>query len=237
MIFNYNFPKKTMETLDLKKVSIVLTRNYNKSKLEIQERIVQKADEMFRRYGIKSVTMDDISKQLGVSKKTLYQYYPDKNELVGSVMELNLTKQRGCMDSVCGGKSANAVEELLNVEKMMLEIMQGINPSMLYDMQKYHPQSWFQYTEFKEKYALAQIKENLSRGIEEGLYRPNLNIDVAAKFRLATIDMAFSGAVFNPQQYTLQEIMKQLTDLFLHGLVTLKGHKMINKYRNLKEEE
>jgi AcrR family transcriptional regulator len=180
--------------------------------------------------------MDDISRQLGISKKTLYQHYPDKNELVLAVIMLNVTGHKDALESICGTAS-NAVEELLRVVKQMAGMMQGINPGMFYDLQKYHPTVWTQFSEFKEKFALEKIIENLTRGINEGLYRSDFNVEIIAKMRLTQIDQCLTGELFPESKFSMQKIMEQLTDHFMHGVLTLKGHKLLNKYKNLKEEE
>lgn len=207
------------------------------NEVEMQDRILHKGDEMFRKLGIRSVTMDDIAKQLGISKKTLYQFYPDKEELVFAVTKLNLDKHVGAMDHICGPASMNAVEELLNVNNCITFMIQSYNPIMFYDLQKYHPKSWLLFKEFRNTYILSKITSNFERGIAEGLYRHDLDMDILSIMRLEQIDMGFNYDIYPPTKFHFPKVTQHITEHFLYGLVTLKGHKLINKYKNIKEDE
>src|SRR5215475_6187544 len=103
-----------------------------------KERILEKAHELFMRYGVRSVSMDDIAAQLGMSKKTLYQYYTDKEELVDAVLSTLLEENRKqCLE--CRQKSENAVHEVLQALDMMQQMFTNMNPSIVFDLEKYHP--------------------------------------------------------------------------------------------------
>ncbi len=226
--------KKTLETLELSKVSIVLHPII--TQLEIQERILHKANEMFCKYGIRSVTMDDISKAIGVSKKTVYQFYPDKDELVTATMELNLGRHETAMLGCRGKASANAVQELLAINDMVAHMMQSYNPIMFYDLQKYFPKVWNRYREFRDNKILNSIKDNMNRGISEGLYRTDFDQEIVALMHLADIDNCFNYEIFPPNQFSFVKVMQNLTEVFLYGMVSLKGYKLINKYKNINED-
>src|ERR1035437_2884162 len=94
---------------------------------------------LYMKYGIKSVTMDDVARELGISKKTLYQYVNDKNELVQKVVEMELDdKAEGFSKMNCSG--LNAIEELFEVHKMIRQMLKDYNPSTEYDLRKYYPE-------------------------------------------------------------------------------------------------
>src|SRR5258708_4995487 len=126
--------KNCLETLVTIKVSIVLCPNFN---MEAKDRILQKAHELFMRYGVRSVSMDDIAAQLGMSKKTLYQYYSDKEELVDAVVTALLANnQKKCM---AGKQNAeNAIHEVFQAFEMIQELFENMNPSIVFDLDKYH---------------------------------------------------------------------------------------------------
>lgn len=205
--------------------------------LNVKNRIVQKGEELFKKFGVRSVTMDDIARQLGISKKTIYQFFPDKDALVRAVMHYNLDKHHEDIEQCCGQGAANAVEELLNVIDRMVGILREYNPTMIYDLQKYFPKIWLMFKEFRDSFVLNKIRENLIRGINEGLYRSDFDMDIIAIMRLWQTDMCFNADIYPPSKFNLLKVMEQTTDHYLHGLVTLKGHKLINKYKNLKEDE
>ncbi len=224
-----------METFELIKVSIVLGR-LNKRGISMEERILHKSDELYRKFGVRSITMDDIARQLGVSKKTIYQYYPDKDELVMAVTKLNLEVHVCEMEKCCGQYSANAVEEMLNANESLTQIMQIYNPVMIYDLQKYYPNAWNLYRDFRDTNVMNMIKANFERGVKEGLYRKSLDADVLSILRLEQIDLCFNGDVYPPAHFSFTKVMSLLIEHFLYGIVTLKGHKLINTYKNIKEE-
>lgn len=200
--------------------------------MELQERILHKGDELFRRYGIRSITMDDIAKHLGVSKKTLYQHYPDKDELVVEVTKLNISRHIQEMDNCCGPARVDAIAELLAVNISVGDMIRSFNPIMFYDLQKYHPKGWVIFREFRNKYVLNKIIDNMNRGIAEGLYRTDFDINIISKMRLEQVDMTFNYEIYPPTDFQFHLVMQELTLHFLHGLVNEKGLELINYYNN-----
>lgn len=204
--------------------------------MEIQERILVKGDEMFRRHGIRSITMDDIAKNLGVSKKTIYQHFPDKEELVIEIIRMNIQRHLNHMESCCGPAAKDAIDELLQINKQVSKMIQSYNPIMFYDLQKYHPKAWLTFREFRNQEILSKIVENIHRGISEGLYRKDIDIDIISKMRLEQVDMSFNYEVFPSTEYRFDKVMIELTEHFLYGLLSMKGYKLINQYKNIKED-
>jgi TetR/AcrR family transcriptional regulator, cholesterol catabolism regulator len=198
--------------------------------MEVQERIRQKADELFRRYGIRSVTMDEIAAQLGISKKTIYQYYTDKDQLVDAIAvdEIQFS-QDSCMKDMAN--SANAIEEIFRVMEFVEVMFRNMNPSMLFDLERYHPTGYKKFLEHKNKFLYEMIKRNLERGIKEELYRPELNIEIMTRFRLESMMLAFNPEIFQPSKFNLLELQQEIIEHFLYGLATLKGYKLILKYK------
>lgn len=217
-----------METLVTKKVSIVLSPQMEK--MEVQDRIKQKADELFRRYGIRSVTMDEIAAQLGISKKTIYQYYSDKDQLVDAVAEEEINfSQESCTRNL--EASSNAIEEIFLVMEFVEVMFRNMNPAMLYDLEKYHPRGYKKFLEHKNRFLFEMIKQNLERGIKEELYRPEINIDMMTRFRLENMMLGFNADIFPPTKFNLAELQQEMIEHFLYGVATLKGYKLILKYK------
>ena len=205
--------------------------------MEIRDRIKQKADELFRHYGIRSITMDEIASQLGMSKKTIYQYFTDKDELVDAVTEDELSfSQTSCERDA--SQSVNAIDEIFNVMEFIEEMFRNMNPAMIYDLEKFHPKSYKKFLEHKNKFLYQMIKTNLERGIKEELYRPEINIEIMTRFRLESMMLAFNQQVFPANKYNLVELEQQIIEHYLFGVSSLKGYKLILKYkqeRNKKE--
>jgi hypothetical protein len=131
----------------------------------------------------------------------------------------------------------DAVDEIIQTMKYMAVMFTQMNPNLFYDMQKYHPESWQKFKAFKETSITGCIERNLERGVSEGLYRKSVNIKIIAKLRTEEIEMAMNPAIFPAEKFNLLEVQVQLLAHFLHGITTLKGHKLINKYNQVHEDE
>ena len=198
--------------------------------MEIQERIRQKADELFRRYGIRSVTMDEIATQLGMSKKTIYQYYTDKDQLVDAVAvdEIQFSQECCIKDAAV---SSNAIEEMFRVMEFVEVMFRNMNPSMLYDLEKYHPGGYRKFLDHKNKFLYDMVRKNIERGIKEELYRPEIDIEIMSRYRLESMMLVFNTALFPSSKFNLVKLHKEILEHFLYGLATLKGYKLILKYK------
>jgi AcrR family transcriptional regulator len=203
--------------------------------MELQQRVLLKADELFRTYGIRSVTMDDIAKALGISKKTLYQSYSEKDLLIQETVDMTISNHYSGILSCKGIAAENAIHEQFAINELLGKMMHGINPIMFYDLQKYYPSIWNKFSEFRNTKVLAEIQDNISRGIKEGLYRNDFDVLVQSKMRLAEIDSCFKYDIFPPSNFSIVQVMKQSTEMFMYGMVTLKGYKLINQYKNITE--
>ena len=202
-----------------------------KDRLQEQKyRIQEKANEMFMRYGIRSVSMDDIAGQLGMSKKTLYQYFSDKDELVEAVMQDEVQHgQKDCQR--CFEQSENAIQEIFYIMESIVDQFRHINPMLIYDLQKFHYSAYQKFLIYKNDFLLRVIRDNLERGIHEGLYRKEINVDVVSKFRLQSMMIGFDIEAFPPAKYNLAEVTQEIMKHYLYGIVSLEGYKLILNYQ------
>ena len=204
--------------------------------MEAKERILVKSHELFNRYGIRSVSMDDIAAQLGMSKKTLYQYYTDKDDLVNAVFDIVLaTNKSQCTD--CIRKGENAIHEVFLSFDMVEEMLKNMNPSLLFDMQKYHPSAFKKFDDFRNGFLYKVIRANLERGIREELYREDIDTDILSRYRLHSVLLSFSQEVFPSNKTNLVYIEQQLLECFLYGLATPKGQKLVQKYKHQRSKK
>lgn len=202
--------------------------------MEIKERIKRKADELFRQYGIKSVTMDEIASQLAVSKKTIYQSFADKDEIVDAVISDMIMYNQNCC-SKYQSTAENAIHEAFLAMEMIQEMFSEFNPSILFDMQRNHPNTFTKFLKHKHSFLFQVIKNNIERGIKEDLYRADINADVIAKIRLETIFIPFNQELFPKSKFNFVDLEKQLIEYFLFGIASPKGYKLIIKYRQQKK--
>lgn len=197
---------------------------------DTKERILRGAHELFMKYGVRSVSMDDVARHLSVSKKTLYQYFADKDEIVTMVSEYHISNDQKQYDEL-RNSATNAIDELANISGCIKRDMQKMNPSLLFDLQKFHPKAWSAWLVHKQHYIGQSIIRNLKQGIEEGYFRPEINTDILALTRLELIQLTFDDRIFPADKYNLAEVNLQIFDHFVYGLLTDKGRKAYEKYK------
>ncbi len=196
----------------------------------MKARILQQAHDLFMQYGIRSVTMDEIAVSIGISKKTLYQFFADKDELVEAVtVGIIAFNQASCLQD--RQKAKDAIHEVFLAIEMMQEMFANMNPSILHELQKYHPKAFAKFTEHKHSFMYKVFVDNIQRGIREELFRPDINFELIVRVRLETVMMAFNQSIFPKAKYRLIDIETEITEHYLYGLATIKGHKMIQKYK------
>lgn len=200
------------------------------AEIDIAIRIKQKAHDLVMQFGIRSVSMDDIAGALGMSKKTIYQYFADKDELIEAVIKDRIEESQLC----CERDKANAkdaVHEVFLAMEMMQELFQNMNPAVIYDMEKFHPKAFSHFTKHKHQFLYNVLSDNIERGIKEGLYRSEIDIDIIVKARLENMMLAFNQQLFPKNKFSLVVVETQLTEHFLFGLASTKGYKLILKYQ------
>ncbi|WP_207434185.1 TetR/AcrR family transcriptional regulator [Sabulibacter ruber] len=204
--------------------------------MEIRERILQEAQMLFFQKGIKAVSMDDVAMHLSISKKTIYKWFENKDQLVHDAMEQYITKIEGtCSQEIAS--AGNAMQAMLQIVEMVRGIMRQIHPNIFYDLQKYHPAAWQLWQQHKDQFFLKQTKEHIQRGIKEKLFREDADVEVLARLRLAEVELGFDSAIYPASQFDRQQVQIALLEHFILGLATLKGHKLINDYKKITEEE
>ncbi|WP_229310495.1 TetR/AcrR family transcriptional regulator [Larkinella arboricola] len=197
--------------------------------MEIKERILSKAEALFWKFGTRSITMDDISRDIGISKKTLYQHFTDKDDIVYQVIQYRMEQNREHV-SCRVADAHDPIEEILLAAETMRQYLAEMNPALLIDVQRHYPRAWEVCTEFKEKFLLESIRSNLKRGIEQGLYRAEIDIEIMARLRVELIRLAYDTDVFPRMLAGMTEIQIQLLHHFVRGILTEKGSIIYNQY-------
>jgi TetR/AcrR family transcriptional regulator, cholesterol catabolism regulator len=208
------------------KVSIVLRAQMKKD----EEKILKGAYELFYRHGVKRITMDDIASHLGISKKTIYENYDNKDELVLALMKSELEKQKKDMEAI-RKRSGDPIDEIINIMSYLANKFSQINPGMFYDLQKYHSDSWKYFRDFKEGSIQAFVEANLKKGVKSGLYRKDINIPILSRLRVEQIELSFNSNVFPPHQFRIADVCVELLNHFVHGIASLKGYQLIERYK------
>ncbi len=197
--------------------------------MEVKDKIVEGASVLFHKYGVRSVSMDDIARHLTMSKKTLYQYFKDKDELVTTGIYIHMEKEKADFLKI-EDQASDAIEEMVKVTICMRKNLRDINQSLLFDLQKYHPKAWAVWLNFKNDYIKNSVVRNLKRGIEQGLFRKDINPEIMAIFRVEQVQMAFDDRIFSADKFDFKDVQMSFLDHFIHGVVNDKGRKLLNQY-------
>jgi AcrR family transcriptional regulator len=184
--------------------------------------ILIKVRELYMRYGIKSITMDDVASNLGISKKTLYKYVCDKDDLVSRVVELEIELQQSDMN--CDKREdLNAIEQLLMVSKIVNHKLKQMNPSTEYDLKKYYPAHYHKLVSARRERMYKNVVANIIKGKEEGLYRIDLNEDIIAKLQVSRIENMIDNDVFSISEFTSNKFFQEAFIYHIRGISNENG--------------
>lgn len=193
--------------------------------------IVITAFKQFKQFGFKSVTMDDIARSSGVSKKTLYELFEDKDELVLESVK-HMLNENQCQTEDIFKTSKNAIEQIINILIIMERMVRGMNLVCYVDLQRHYPDAYKYLTKHKETYLFQCISDNLKQGISEGLYREDIDIEIISRFRMESALIVFQNNVFPQENYDIVKVNNQIFANYMYGIASLKGHKLISSYLN-----
>ena len=194
-----------------------------------KEEILQAAIQQFLRLGIKSVSMDDISSLLGISKKTLYQFVENKEDLVTQALWSFRNVERQFIENI--SKNAHdAIDEMIQIGRHHVSIVRNMSPSMNFDLKKYYPAVWKIVKEFNNEVVGQTILQNLEKGIKEGLYRKNVNPQIVEKlFRIKSWSIV-DRTNFPIEEFRQDELVREHLLYHLYGILSEKGKERIKTY-------
>ena len=199
--------------------------------MDVLDKILSASAELFRQYGFKTITMDDIARSAGISKKTLYQHFANKEEVV-----------REAVCWYCGGLAANArqivaaapnaVDAMAALMIHMEQLLRQINPMALMELQRHYPEG---YRLFREKLLVddvALMSHIIRDGMNDGLYREELQPELMARFHIeASLMLLLQSNLLGGDRYDLPQVKKEINEHFLYGIMTAKGQKTYLRYK------
>ena len=177
---------------------------------------------MFFRYGLKSVTMDDVARELGISKKTLYQFFPTKNDLI----QQTILAHTDCEKKIFADlrtKSKDAIEEILAFAKCCIKMLSNLSPTLMYDLQKFYPESWQLVEYLQKEHTYMDISLNMARGKEEGLYRKDVDTAVVARLYVAQSLCIVDETTFPQKEFAKEKLLMEFVLYHLRGVSTPRG--------------
>jgi AcrR family transcriptional regulator len=188
----------------------------------MKDQILLKATDLFLTLGFKSVTMDDIAAEMGISKKTIYQHYSNKDQLVeASTMHLFETISCG-IDQICALEN-NPVEELFLIKDFVMKNLKNESASPIYQLQKYYPKihKTLMMRQFDKMGDCVIV--NLEKGIAQGFFRKEMNTPLIARFYFAGMTSLKDTEIFNPEEFPSLSIQMAYLEYHLRGICTEKG--------------
>jgi len=188
--------------------------------------LIANVTQLFMTLGIKSLTMNDIASKLGVSKKTLYKYVSDKKELVTKSMQCIIDEEE-CMLSDLNSNDGNSIDRIFALNRQVSEKLQGVQPAIIFDLQKYYPEAWSIMEEHKSIFIYNQVRENLEEGVKEGLYRDNLNPEIVARIYVTLVDSIFESKLFGKEPQSFVELHTEVARYHIRGIASEQGIKYI----------
>jgi AcrR family transcriptional regulator len=191
--------------------------------------ILEKILSMFTRYGIRSITMDDIARELGISKKTLYHGFEDKNDLINRVIDYDIIMNRKFMEEL-NRTDFDAIEELFYVNERIHQEGFSYSPTFYYDLKKYYPETYDRWLEEKRENMFGLIVGNLQKGKQEGVYRKEIHEHTIGKLYMARMEMLNSLEVSDVLQTITPEFMQEIFIYHLHGICNDQGLKTLAEY-------
>ncbi|MBB4080008.1 AcrR family transcriptional regulator [Lewinella aquimaris] len=197
-------------------------------------KVLEKAGDMFRSIGIRSVSMDDIARELGISKKTLYQMVDNKEDLIQLVLEEDTRRDIQVLRQH-SDQAADAIDELLRNSRYFIRQMRKVSPTTLHDLRKYYPELFHSMVMNHQREFLLSVSNNLERGMEEGLYRADIDAEVIANLYVGMTMMVVDRGVFPAQERPLSEIIRQHSSYHFNGIVNQFGRDRLDHY--LKQED
>lgn len=185
-------------------------------------RILEKVKELYHRNGIKSVTMDDVANHLGISKKTIYNYFKDKEDLVRQVLLLEQERGSIILEGILK-KKLNSIEELSEIYTMINDFFREYNSSMEYDIRKYYRDIYTWVKEARRKWMYEAMYNNMNRGKREGLYRKDLDTSIIARLHVAQTENLINNDVFSMEELTSSKVFREIFIYHLRGILSQKG--------------
>jgi AcrR family transcriptional regulator len=197
----------------------------------MKDKIIQKAAELFLNYGFKSVTMDDIANEMGISKKTIYVHFSNKTKLVETVTFSLFEVICDGIDGICDA-SANPIEELYDIKMFVMNYLKNEKSSPQYQLKKYYPPI-FEHLRIRQFEKMHEsVKESLIKGVDTKLFRSNIDVDFISRMYFNGMTGIKDEAIFPKDKFEMDYLMESYLEYHLRAIVTEKGFKILNQFIN-----
>ena len=198
--------------------------------MEKRERIIEEALNLFMKYGIRNITMDDLAKHLGISKRTIYERFKDKDSLLLQCVK-SLSNEQKCLIDQIIKESSHVIDSIYRIIGEKSTLMRNLNPLFMEDLRKYHPSIFrliHQQYELEDNSLTEQL---LIKGKEEGIFLPEINTSLVTRFMQEMFRLFGDNEVFPYEHYARTEMFDNIFLTFIRGLCTANGIKILESYK------
>ncbi len=189
---------------------------------KLEHEIIYCALSLFNKYGIRSVTMDDVARELGISKKTIYKYFENKADLVHkSVRTIYDSLQKHLLE--INKTTKNAIDELMMIDQVVGEVLENHNPSLRFQLQKYYPHTYNSLYEGRHNLIEEVISSNVEKGKKAGLYRNEASTDIMTYLYCSKMHTLPEEELELLEKHSIKAMMSQAMEYHIRGMATEKG--------------
>lgn len=196
---------------------------------EEKKTILNASRELFLSKGFRSVTLDEIAKEVKVSKKTIYKFFSDKDELVATTVEMYIDVVQSNIQA-CFDETDNAIDAMLSIANCLTRMKQAVNPSVIFELEKYYAAAYKLIQNHKEQFIKKLIVKNLENGISQGYYRKNINAKFIAALYIASTNALVENGIALEADYTINPL-NHFFEYHLRGIASTKGIAYINNIK------
>jgi len=193
--------------------------------------ILERVRDLFFKYGVRSMSMDDICQEVGISRKKIHNYFASKNDLVEKLLDLEREHFEIIFDTDRFDGGVNAIDILLMVSKEVSNKFTDISPSMTFDLKKYYPDIYHKHIEERIEFVFEKIKINLEKGINQGVYRDDLSVELVARLYIRRLIDLHNPEFFPADKFSFQTIFDVMFDNFIRGIANEKGIEYYEKQK------
>ena len=190
--------------------------------------IIEKARDLSFTYGIKNMSIDDMCNKMGISKKTLYKYIKNKTDLVEKILEFERERFKSIFDEY-DFEGVNAIDILLTVSKEIALRFKDVTPSLTFELKKYYPELYQKHFDARTDFIFEKIKINLTKGINQGIYREDLSIELIARLYISRLIDIHNPEFFPPEKYSFENFFNVMFENFIRGIAKPEGIKYYEK--------
>ena len=197
--------------------------------MDLKEKVLSNSFDMFLRYGVKSVTMDDIARENGISKKTLYQLVDNKADLIRRIFKEHIEEEKRAFEEI-KNTSTNAIEEMLNIALHVTQTLRKLGPNTIYDLKKYYRNTWEKMEALHQQHIFSIIKENIEAGKKQRVYRKDLNTDIVARIYVGMATLVVDEMFFPLKKFNRENLFSELIKYHIYGIASEKGLRLLKKH-------